>query len=192
MDRRLPDESFAAAGLKSVVFLVRQPVLWVPTVLFAVVFGGWMLALSYGSGRLTLESLLILVGLAPVCGFGFAALTALPGFFLYRLVTAKKPSFAPTDDEELLDEAPANHFLGGEGRGGRLYVTDRRVVFLPHRFNFQLEPVELSREHIEETGWRRIMRDQLVMSHKLEVATAERREIFVVGRAQELADALSG
>ena len=34
----------------------------------------------------------------------------------------------------------ANHFLRGESRGGTLQITNRRLVFRPHRFNVQLTP----------------------------------------------------
>ena len=38
----------------------------------------------------------------------------------------------------VLEERAASHFLGGEGRGGKLLVTSRRLAFRPHRFNVQL------------------------------------------------------
>src|SRR6185503_13793911 len=40
--------------------------------------------------------------------------------------------------EQLLREQAANHFLGGEARGGKLLITNRRLAFRPHRFNVQL------------------------------------------------------
>lgn len=191
VDRRLPDESFTSAGLRGLLFFVRQPVIWVPTVLFTLGFGGWLLWLSHANGRLNAQSFATLALIAPVCGFGFTALTALPGFLAYRFFTQDKPRFSPDDGEELLEDVAANHLRDGEGRGGRLYVTDRRVVFLPHRLNFQLDRVELARDAIEDVGWRRVLRGQLVMSHELELETAAGRERFVAHRAPELADLIA-
>src|SRR5438477_357458 len=42
--------------------------------------------------------------------------------------------------EEILYSIRANHFLGGEGRGGKLHLTAGRILFTPHRFNVQLDP----------------------------------------------------
>ena len=45
-------------------------------------------------------------------------------------------SYPLPEDEALLEKYPANYFAS-EGRplGGRLYLTDQRVVFLPHRLD---------------------------------------------------------
>jgi len=39
--------------------------------------------------------------------------------------------------EELIHEGPANHFFHGEGVGGWLYLTSRRLLFRSHRVNLQ-------------------------------------------------------
>lgn len=45
-------------------------------------------------------------------------------------------SMALEDDEDLLHKYPTNYF-GEDSRpyGGRLYVTDQRFIFLPHRLD---------------------------------------------------------
>jgi hypothetical protein len=40
-------------------------------------------------------------------------------------------------DERVLLEAPANHLLKHEGVGGKLWLTDKRLVFKSHKLNFQ-------------------------------------------------------
>lgn len=40
-------------------------------------------------------------------------------------------------DETVLFETGANHFKGAEGVGGKLYLTNKRLVFKSHQFNFQ-------------------------------------------------------
>jgi hypothetical protein len=39
--------------------------------------------------------------------------------------------------ENTLFETPANHFKGIEGVGGKLYLTDKRLVFKSHKLNIQ-------------------------------------------------------
>lgn len=40
-------------------------------------------------------------------------------------------------DENILFETPANHFKGIEGVGGKLYLTNKRLVFKSHKLNIQ-------------------------------------------------------
>lgn len=188
MAEQLPDRGFAGAGGASAFFLFRQPFLAVPGLLASVVVFGGLLHLAMDNGEADAEAVVTLALLSPLVGFGFAVLTALPGFFLVRLIGAPKRVFEPEADEALLEDRAANHFLGREGRGGRLYLTDRRLVFLPHRFNVQLEPVELSLSAIREVGWRRVTSGRgLTMSTTVEVETEDGTEVFVVGDAEALA-----
>jgi hypothetical protein len=39
--------------------------------------------------------------------------------------------------EALVRQGPANHLRRWEGVGGWLYLTDQRLLFRPHRFNFK-------------------------------------------------------
>ena len=48
--------------------------------------------------------------------------------------SVKRPDF---ENEDILEEGPANHFLNGEGVGGWLYLTDKRFFFKSHAFNIQ-------------------------------------------------------
>lgn len=42
------------------------------------------------------------------------------------------------EGERIIEEGPANHFKGWEAVGGRLYLTNLRLFFKSHRFNFQV------------------------------------------------------
>ena len=46
--------------------------------------------------------------------------------------------------EEILADVAANLFRGIEGVGGRLKITNRRLVFQPHAINLQRSPVDIS------------------------------------------------
>jgi hypothetical protein len=54
------------------------------------------------------------------------------------------------ENEEILADVPANLFRGIEGVGGRLRITNQRLVFQPHAFNFQKMPLEISLGDIAE------------------------------------------
>jgi hypothetical protein len=71
-----------------------------------------------------------------------------PIFFVARAFTAA-PVLPLASDEVLLAERPANHFLRGEGRGGKLLVTSKRLAFRPHRFNVQLDTWSLPLKDVE-------------------------------------------
>jgi hypothetical protein len=45
------------------------------------------------------------------------------------------PQFPMLSGETLLDSLRANRTQGARAVGGRLYLTDHRLVFLPHRFD---------------------------------------------------------
>jgi hypothetical protein len=59
------------------------------------------------------------------------------------------------EGEKVLKEGPANHFMGFEGVGGRLFLTDRRLLFKSHRWNFQVH--ELSVPLAEVAGAKAVM-----------------------------------
>jgi len=56
--------------------------------------------------------------------------------------------------EEILADVAANLFRGIEGVGGRLKITNRRLVFQPHAINLQRSPVDISLGDIAAAGKR--------------------------------------
>lgn len=50
--------------------------------------------------------------------------------------------------EILLKEGRANHWKGIEAVGGRLFLTDHRLVFKPHSFNIQIREESISLDQI--------------------------------------------
>ena len=109
-------------------------------------------------------------------------MVGLPGFFVARALAPKPPPFAPREGETLVEEAfKANHFLHHEGRGGRLFVTDRRVAFIPHRFNVQRAPVEQRLADVREVRWGCIVSlGGNPLSCFVDVVEEERSERYVV------------
>lgn len=88
-------------------------------------------------GHTTLSDYAVLSAICGLCGLGFAALAVGPVWMALRAF-ARPPVLELEPGELVLSERAANHFLGGEGRGGKVLVTTRRLAFRPHRFNVQV------------------------------------------------------
>ncbi|MFN7261986.1 MAG: hypothetical protein ACK5TU_18985 [Cyclobacteriaceae bacterium] len=54
--------------------------------------------------------------------------------------------------ETLRIESQANYEKGFERIGGKLFLTNRRVLFIPHKLNLTSKPVEFDLSKIEELG----------------------------------------
>src|SRR5262249_40925869 len=130
---------------------------------------GALLLTMLANGRASTENALVLLALSPVVGLGIAVLTGLPGFMVLRALRPKN-RFEPERGESIKSDVAANHFLRNEGRGGRLFVTDRRLVFVPHRFNVQLDRVEQRLADVRAIQWARVVGQRgLVFSCVMEV-----------------------
>ena len=70
------------------------------------------------------------------------------GLFANSKMVAQQTSIDLPAGETLLQQGLANHFRGIEGRGGRLYLTDRNLIFQPHKFNIQGGGVVIPRADI--------------------------------------------
>lgn len=186
---RLPDRDPVVPGLRALWFLVRQWFVAVPAFLATVAWCVFALSLAEANGTGSLQGLITLVALAPVIGFGAAVLTGLPGFLLVRLL--QRPPAPPSLEagEEELFAAPANHFLGDEGRGGRLRITTRRILFAPHRLNVQRAPVAISLSEVRSVGWAVVLGPgRTPLSRVVEVVAARSTtELFLVDAAERVA-----
>jgi hypothetical protein len=108
----------------------------------------WMIVSSAQSnGKDPFANLPLLVGLCLFCGLGVAPLTVGPALLVVRAL-GPAPVFELEPGERVLEETSAGHFLGGESRGGKLLLTDRRIAFRPHRFNVQLDTWSVPRAEV--------------------------------------------
>jgi hypothetical protein len=185
---RLPDRSHVGPGLRGALFLFRQPFMLWPGLLAtaACIAGVGLLGVRAPSGPVGATVMLGLM--TPLIGFGFAALTGLPGFMLYRALATRAPELCLDAGEQALLTARANHFLGDEGRGGRVSVTNSRVVFVPHRFNVQLAGCAVALDDVTSAKWRTILGPGgSPLSSVVELETTGGTEVFVVDRAEHVA-----
>ena len=85
--------------------------------------------------------------------------------------------------ETILLETPAAHFKGIEGVGGKLYLTDRRLVFKSHKLNLQSHLFEIDLTEIKDVNTYRPLG---LNNNGLSITTAENNtERFVVEQVDQ-------
>ena len=122
------------------LFLLRQRLVLFPAIVASIGWALLLVVMTIENGKGTAETIAIMSGISIMCGLGTTVLIVGPAFMLYRHFKAARPDFPLQPGERVLFVGAANHTLNGEGRGGRLIVTDRRIGFRPHRYNVQLGP----------------------------------------------------
>lgn len=83
-------------------------------------------------------------------GFGFL-------FLMKKLTkrTMKKIQIELNEDEIIHHEGSANLFRGIEGVGGKLLLTNKRLIFKSHKLNIQSGETQLALDEIEEASSRK-------------------------------------
>jgi hypothetical protein len=79
-------------------------------------------------------SIVIAIAAGAISGVLFAWLI---GLFANSKFVKRTTKIETAADENILFETPANHFKGMEGVGGKLYLTNKRLVFKSHNLNIQ-------------------------------------------------------
>ena len=72
------------------------------------------------------------------------------GLFANSKFLTKQTKIAIDADENILFETPASHFKGIEAVGGKLYLTNKRLVFKSHKLNVQNHQLALSLPGIQK------------------------------------------
>lgn len=86
-------------------------------------------------------------------------------------------------DEKIIFETPANHFKGAEGVGGKLYLTNERLVFKSHKLNFQKHELSILLHDIAKVERYKVLG---MINNGLIVYTFQNTtEKFVVEKANE-------
>ncbi len=88
------------------------------------------------------------------------------------------------EGENLITERFANLFKGIEAVGGRMKVTDKRIIFEPHPINIQRGDVEIPLSEITEVRERSTLG---IVPNGISIITKSREEYkFVVWNRKEL------
>ncbi len=101
------------------------------------------------------------------------------------------PKFPMLPGERMLESIRANRTQGGRAVGGHLYLTDQRLVFLPHRVDAatggQTFEVSLSEVSMTDVAPRGSNLFDGSMRGRLRVTTADGTEHFVASGVGQVA-----
>lgn len=86
-------------------------------------------------------------------------------------------------DENIMFETPANHFKGIEGVGGRLYLTNRRLIFKSHKLNIQNHQLSIDLSDIKHVDRYKTL--GLVNNGLVITIITDKTEKFVVEKVEE-------
>ena len=119
--------------------------------------------------------------------FGGALSGLLFGWLMGLFANSKrltKDTKIDTDaNETILFDTGANHFKGAEAVGGKLYLTDKRLVFKSHKFNIQNHELSINLLDIDKVDRYKTLG---LVNNGLSVTTIENKtEKFVVQQIDE-------
>lgn len=114
-------------------------------------------------------------------GIGFPYLTEKFGTkFVSKLGKNIKPELA--EDEHIEIEGPANLFHGIEGVGGKLFLTNKKVIFRSHKINIQKGQTNIDYQNITELIERKTAR---LIDNGIRIKTNDGKEFdFVVNERE--------
>ena len=111
---------------------------------------------------------------------------ALSGLLFGWIITL----FSTGPGESIVFESPANHFKRIEGVGGRLYLTNKRLIFKSHKLNFQNHQLVIDLRDIKEVSRYKTLG---MVNNGLAITTANNKtEKFVVEEIETWVKHLSG
>ena len=117
-----------------------------------VVFFSILMDLSAHS-IITVVQYIVISALGILVGFlGFVFTSWKMGLLGNRKDLLNKPEVDLNPDESILFETGANHFKGIEAVGGKLYLTNNRLLFKSHKFNFQNHELSIPLSDIHSVG----------------------------------------
>jgi hypothetical protein len=107
----------------------------------------------------------------------------LMGLFVNSKWLVKVTKIDTQADESVLFETGANHFKGVEAVGGKLYLTNKRLVFKSHKFNIQNHELSIKLSDIDKIERNKTLG---LVNNGLSVRTVDSQsERFVVQQIDE-------
>jgi len=92
-------------------------------------------------------------------------------------------------NEKILADKAANLFRGIEGVGGRIKITNKRLIFEPHAINIQKQILEVPLNQIEEAKTRNTL--GIIPNGMLVKLKTGAEYKFVVWKRKELIDLIN-
>jgi hypothetical protein len=109
------------------------------------------------------------------------------GAIMYWFANSKMVKRQTHIDEEdagsVLYAGAANHFLHGEGVGGKLYLLHNRLQFKSHRFNVQNHELQLDMDNIKNVSFYNTL-GLIPNGLKIETTTGKTEKFVVNNRKQ--------
>lgn len=121
-----------------------------------------------------------------IAGFLFAWLI---GLFAKSKAVNESAKIETDEGESILFQTGANHFKGMEGVGGKLFLTNKRLIFKSHKFNIQNHQLQINLTDITNVSRRKTMG---IINNGLMVTHHDKQEKFVVENAEEWMKQLEG
>jgi GRAM domain-containing protein len=109
-----------------------------------------------------------------ISGFLFGWLI---GLFAKSKFVTKSTNIETQPNENILLETPANHFKGIEAVGGKLYLTNKRLIFKSHKLNVQNHQLSLKLTDIKNVNR---FKNAGFLNNGLSITTMMGNEKFVV------------
>lgn len=105
------------------------------------------------------------------------------GMFVNSKLLKKGTEIQTKFDETIVFESGANHFKGAEAVGGKLYLTNKRLVFKSHKFNIQNHELSINLPDIDKVERYKTL--GLVNNGLSVMTTNNKNEKFVVEQINE-------
>lgn len=134
--------------------------------------------------NLTAKAVIIII-ISGLLGGALAGLIfgSLIGLFTNSKLIAQTTKIETKPDEAILHETNANHFKGVEGVGGKLYLTNKRLVFKSHKLNIQNHELSIRLSDIKKVAKYKTLG---IINNGLSVTTCDKNiERFVVKQIDE-------
>jgi hypothetical protein len=113
----------------------------------------------------------------------------LPGIFAKSKFVRATTAIETNTGEEVVFETAANHFKGIEGVGGKLYLTNQRLVFKSHKLNIQNHELSIDLKAIDSVAR---YKTAGLINNGLSITTSQNvTEKFVVDQIDEWIGRLS-
>jgi phosphate/sulfate permease len=111
------------------------------------------------------------------------------GIFLKSKIINTTSKIETESDESVLFETPANHFKGIEAVGGRLYLTNKRLIFKSHKLNIQVHELSIDLGEIKSADRHKTLG---LVNNGLSITTSQSvTEKFVVEQVEEWVNLLT-
>ncbi len=104
------------------------------------------------------------------------------GLFVKSKGVTESTKIETEPGETILFQSGANHFKGMEGVGGKLYLTNKRIIFKSHKYNIQNHALSIPVSNIANVTREKTLG---IINNVILITCLGKKEKFVVQQAAE-------